>query len=103
MYVWGQLDLPRGEKRKRKQTIITSPTTPLAFAPDLVSQEKRGAFAPAGYKVEIKGDAGIVEHHLAVVGRPLEIEIIPRDRNIGSSSCMVRTRLLVLNNGKKEK
>ena len=53
--------------------------------------------------MEIKGDAGIVEHHLAVVGRPLEIEIIPRDRNIGSSSCMVRTRLLVLNNGKKEK
>ena len=73
---------------------IPSPTTPFDFAP-LVKREKNGSFAPANYKVEITSDAG-VEHHLAVVGRPLEIEIIQRDGNIDGTSCMVGTRLVLI-------
>ena len=42
------------------------------------------------YKVEITGDTGTVQHHLAVVGTPFEVRILQRDGNTGSSSCAVR-------------
>ena len=71
---------------------IPSPTAPFDFGPQ---QEKNGSFAPANYKVEITSDAGVADR-LAVVGRPLEIAIIPRDGNINGTSCMVGTRLVLI-------
>ena len=46
--------------------------------------------SPAEYKVEIMGDTGIVQHHLAVVGRPFEVKILPRDGNTSCSPWTVR-------------
>ena len=74
---------------------IPSPTAPFDFAPR-VKRDENVAFAPAGYQVKITSDAGTVEHHLAVVGRPLEIEIIPRDGNTDGTSRMVGTRLVLI-------
>ena len=71
---------------------IPSPTAPFDFGPQ---QEKNGSFAPANYKVEITSDAGVADR-LAVVGRPLEIAIIPRNGNIDGTSCMVGTRLVLI-------
>lgn len=89
MYFWGQLDAPRGEKAKRKQSCITTLATPLHKLQLQVKQENDSP--PAEYKVEVKGDTGIADHHLAVVGRPFEVEILERDGNAGSSSLMVRS------------
>ena len=76
MYFWGQLDLPRGEKIRRKQK-------PFKFAPR-ANQKEDGHVAPAGYELKVAGDVG-------VVAQPLTLEIFPRDENSSSASCMVIT------------
>ena len=88
VFFWGQLDLPKGEKARRKQSSITTSTEPFDTV-TLQRKEDRGP-SPAEYKVEFTGDTGIVQHHLAVVGRPFEVKILQRDGNTGSSSCTVR-------------
>ena len=90
VYFWGQLDVPREEKAKRKQSCITILATPTDKLQLQVKQENDSP--PAEYKVEVKGDTGIAaDHHLAVVGRPFEVEILQRNGNAGSSSHMVRS------------
>lgn len=91
MYFWGQLDLPIGEKERRKHLSTTTSTAPLDIMTRRRQQENGSP--PTGYKVEVMGDIGIVEHHLAVVGRPFEVEILQRDGSTGSSSCMVSKNL----------
>lgn len=87
VYFWGQLDLPRGEKAMGKHLSTTTSTAPRDI---MTRQQKQENGSPAaGYKVEIMGDVGIAEHHLAVVGKPFEVEILQRDASTGSSSCMV--------------
>lgn len=88
MFFWGQLDLPSGEKARRKQSSITSSTEP--FDTVTLQQKEDSGSSPAEYKVEITGDSSITQHHLAVVGRSFEVEILQRDGNTGSSSCTVR-------------
>lgn len=67
-----------------------STTTSTAPRDILTRQRKReNGSPPAGYKVEIMGATGITERHLAVVGRPFEVEILQRGASTGSSSCMV--------------
>ena len=88
MFFWGQLDLPSGEKARRKQSSITTSTEHFAIV-TLQRKEDSGS-SPAEDKVEIMGDSEIVQHHLAVVGRSFEVEILQRDGNTGSSSCAVR-------------
>ncbi|XP_078383909.1 uncharacterized protein LOC144666360 isoform X1 [Oculina patagonica] len=86
VYFWGQLDLPRGEKAMGKHLSTTTSTAPRDI---MTRQQKQENGSPAaGYKVEIMGDVGIAEHHLAVVGKPFEVEILQRDASTGSSSCM---------------
>ena len=88
MFFWGQLDLPRGDKAKRKQSSITTSTEP--FDSVTLQRKEDNGSSPAEYKVEITGDTGTVQHHLAVVGTPFEVRILQRDGNTGSSSCAVR-------------
>lgn len=88
VFFWGQLDLPSGEKARRKQSSITTSTEP--FDTVTLQQKEDSGSSPTEYKVEIKGDSAIVQHHLAVVGRSFEVEILQRDGNTGSSSCTVR-------------
>ena len=80
---------------RRRQTSIPSPTAPFDFAPHQVTLSKSGSFSPAGYKVEITTDAGVVERNLAVTGRPLEIKVVPRAGNSSCSSCTVRTHFKI--------
>ena len=88
MFFWGQLDLPSGEKARRKQSSITTSTEP--FETVTLQRKEDSGSSPAEYKVEIMGDSAIEQHHLAVVGRSFEVEILQRDGNTGSSSCTVR-------------
>ena len=88
VFFWGQLDLPMREKARRKQSSVTTSTAPFDAA-TLRRKEDNGS-SPAEYKVEITGDTGTVQHHLAVVGRPFEVKILHRDGNTGSSFCTVR-------------
>ena len=78
------------EKARRKQSSITAPTEPFDTV-SLQRKEDKGS-SPAEYKVEVTDGTVITQHHLAVVGRPFEVEILPRDGNTGitGSSCMVR-------------
>lgn len=76
------------EKARRKQSSITTSTEPFDTV-SLYRKENNGS-SPAEYKVEITDGTGIAQHHLAVVGRPFEVEILQRDGNTGCSSCMVR-------------
>lgn len=82
VYFWGQLDLSRGEKIKRK----LSPTKPFNLATPTKQQENRPV-APVGYEVKLTGDAGVAGHHLALVGQPLTVEIIQRAGNSGGGLC----------------
>lgn len=88
MFFWGQLDLPMAEKARRKQSSITTSTAP--FDTVTLQRKEDNGSSPAEYKVDIAGDTGIVQHHLAVVGRPFEVEILQRDENTGNTSCTVR-------------
>ena len=81
---------------KRKQTGVPSTAVPFVFVPHHVKRGKNVSLAPIRYKVEITTDAGVVDHILAVVGRPFEVKIVPRDGNSGGSSCMVRSRFTLL-------
>lgn len=82
------MDVPRREKTERTQSTIPSPSAPFDFTPR-INQPRKPCLTPAEYKVKIRSDVGILEHHLAIVGTALEIEIIPRDASIDSGSCMV--------------
>ena len=83
MYFWGQLDLPRGEKIRRKKK-------PFKFSPR-ANQKEDGHVAPAGYELKFAGDVGVFDHRFALVGQPLTLEIFPRDENSSCTSCMVIT------------
>lgn len=87
MYFWGQLDLPKGEKTKKKQSSITASATPLNIIK--LPQKQQSGSSPAEYKVGVMGDAGKVDNHLAVVGKPFEVKISKRDESTSNSACMV--------------
>lgn len=82
MYFWGQLDLPRGEKIRRKQK-------PFKFAPRSEDGKEDGHVLLAGYELKVVGDVGVSEPRFVLVGQALTLEIFPRNTNFSSTSCMV--------------
>ena len=84
MYFWGQLDLPRGEKIRRKQK-------PFKFAPRSEDGKEDGHVVPAGYELKVAGDVGVCDPGFVLVGQALTLEIFPRNTNFSSASCMVMT------------
>ena len=87
VYFWGQLDLPKGEKTSKKLSSITASAQAVDI-PKLL-KETQCRSSPAGYKLEIIGDVGIADNHLAVVGRLFEVEISRRNESSHGSTCMV--------------
>ncbi|XP_022789661.1 uncharacterized protein LOC111329287 isoform X1 [Stylophora pistillata] len=85
VYFWGQLDLPEGEKTRKKLSSITAAAQPIDI-PNLL-EETQSSSSPAGYKLDIIGDVGTADNHLAVVGRLFEVEISKRNENSQDSTC----------------
>lgn len=89
VYFWGQLDLPRGEKIRRKQK-------PFKFAPRSEDGKEDGHVVPAGYELKVAGDVGVCDPGFVLVGQALTLEIFPRNTNFSSASCMeFRTEVAV--------
>ena len=87
VYFWGQLDLPKGEKTRKKLLSVTASAQAMDI-PKLL-KETQCRSSPAGYKLKIIGDVGIADNHLAVVGRLFEVEISKRYKSSHGSTCMV--------------